>query len=462
MKKVKVCNAESPTTRFVARATAFMGPLKMDEVRIIKMNPNDLGSSCFEAAERQTSIPRMMKWLELGASADNEDALLLLITLCFVYGEEYVQDMAAVWARSMGVRDLFEGTYVIDPSGSRALRHFQRTLFSGSLSKNKDSALYRSFFRSSMREVHLLPLISKYLKIENIPVPPPIHPLSSLYSLRRLPCYIFQDTSSKSNLYIALSFNNQFLCFLHLLFSHLPSLTSLSFGSHMESVDRFSEIDLSYFEQVDVSKLKSLSFGNLKIKSLSPLSLCDFSSLEKLELGCANQQISELHSLEGLSDRNTPNLRSVDIRCRDLVDIYDLIQCDLTLLNEIRFSGCTSLSDLSPLSDCLLPSLKSFFLHDTNVSDISPLADIEGFSPERLCLTKSPIEDISPLQRIDLSELTLAIYLNETRITDISPLENIPFNTVVEITRTPASDEMEKRKMNSPQVIGKSSVIWRW
>ena len=365
-----------------------------------------------------------MKWLKLSAEEGYEQGVLAYASLLYGFKPDiqYKGDEAAWWVK--GKREwLLKKVGSFDSDGSRAHRHLTRTLLSGSLSKNQDSVLYRSFFSSSMREIHLLPLISKYLvedkrgeerekkkeeekerKREEKRVHPPTVTSICIYDPVDISSIIFSPSSSLiTSLSISMKYDNQFLCFLPLLSSLLPNLNKLTVhGSG--GVEGRLQIDLSLLQQVDTSTLQQLSVLHCSYNSLSPLSLCNLSSLHTLSL-IYFPRGEGLHPLNGLSSDITRSLRKIEVRYADITDLSPLSDCDLSSLEELDLSHNPSLSSLSALRGSDLSSLKSLQLGYTDISDLSPLCECKGLVLEELDFVQSQVKDLSPLSLLDLSHL---------------------------------------------------------
>ena len=373
---------------------------------------------------------------------------------------EYMVDEAAFWILRGKDEELEGKVGDFDSDGHRARRHLTRLLLSGSLSKNQDSVLYRSFFRSSMREVHLLPLISKYIVEEKREEKTEEESLSWYIPVKSL-CdilqIIFHDCSSVFSLRLTLSSNNQFLCFLPLLLSHLPNIRELRFQSFSGSG---YNIDFSLMQQTDISKLEGICLEKCSFDSLSPLSLCDLSSLHVLGVDyypC----VEENSPLNGLSSDITRFLRKYFVTHCDLKDLSPLSDCDLSSLEELDLSDNQYLSDLSPLRYSDFSCLKSLNLSRTNISDFSPLSTCKGLAPEELDFHSTSIEDLSPLSDLNLFRLRKAVDLSYTKVSDLSPLMNVSNDfVVVDIRNTPAAKRLAEQGLTSPHTIGKVKVWW--
>jgi len=513
-------DSSSRVDSMIENAVSLMGPLEQWEREELEKCSIDFGRSCYDIANmKQTSNPRIMKWLKMSAEEGYKKGMLVYSGLLHGLNPDlkYKRDEAAWWVKRVKDEKLVKQVGSFDSDGSRGRRHVVRTLLSGSLSKNQDLVIYRSFFRSGLREVHLLPLISKYLveekrekserrEVANVTVKAEFLEVKSLLDISSI---VFSPSSSSSftSLTINMKYDNQFLCFLPLLFSLLPNLKAL----FLDGCGYQPHIDFSFFQQVNTSKLEILVISYCSFDSLSPLSLCDLSSLHSLRIESVPER-DGLQPLNGLSSDITRSLKELKAYRTDLKDLSPLSDCDLSSLEELHLSFNVSLSDLSPLrgsdlsslqslnlwknnisdlsplSDCDLSSLeclrlahnrslsdlsplrgsdlsslKSLNLDVSNISDLSPLCECKGLALEDLSLFGTPIEDLSPLSLLDLSRLREPIGLNSTEVSDLSPLENISYDGVeVNICDTPAKKRMEEKGLRSPQTIGKVKVMWRW
>jgi len=456
------------TSTFVETAISVMGPLEDWERKKLVNSSKNLGETCLIIADREhelSSIPRTMKWLKMSGDEGCPEGEM---TYAFLLnglnpGLQYKGDEAAWRFQNIKSHWFLEKVGSFDSDGSRVQRHVVRTLLCGSLSKNQDSALHRSFFRSSMREVHLLPLISKYLIEEKR-----VEVLYGKFSDRRaiisslacLPQTVLSSTSSSTTfVHFHMKYDNQFLRFLPLLLSPLPNVKRIQFdGGKYDS----PYIDLSLLQRADTSKLEILHITSCTYDSLSPLSLCDLSSLHTLTIEWFPKRDGN-HPLNGISSEITRSLKKLQLQISSArtIDISPLSGCDLSSLEELDFSTNFHISDLSLLRGADLSSLKSLNLQYNSVSDLSPLCECKGLALEKLNLQKTYVEDISPLSLLDLSRLKEPVVLLSSKVFDLSPLENISYDGVeVDITFTPAAKKMKEEGLKSPQTIGKVKVTW--
>ena len=379
--------------------SSIVGPVEEFEEKMLADGSSDTDifyKSCLDIAGQQTSIPRAVKWLRVATEGRNRDAGVLLAALIHASNRdlEYKGDEAALLLR---LDERKKKIKIFDPTGSRAYRGLIRTLLSGSLSKNQDSVLYKSFFCSSMRETRLLPIISKYTikmvkegdNIENEHefsrpfsriLSNTTSYLSSTHihlSLLEIGYLLLEDPSHLSHVCVSINSTYKHISpfpSLSLLLSYLPPLRNIAItGNPHPSVGHRPEINLSVLNRVNTSKLKILELEECFINSLSPLSLFDLSSLTCLELGCELGSIRGLQSLEGLTSKETKALSILRIHCPDLVDISALSDCDLSFLEVLSFKFCSSHSDLSPLEHCDLSRLKEMVLTKSGVNNLSQL-----------------------------------------------------------------------------------------
>ena len=134
--------------------------------------------------------------------------------------------------------------------------------------------------------------------------------------------------------------------------------------------------------------------------------------------------------MDGLSSDITRFLHELSVSACNLQDLSPLSGCDHSLLEVLDLSSNLSLSDISPLRGPDLSSLKCLYISYTGVSDISPLCGCKGLSPEYVSSGFSAMEDLSPLSVIDVSSLKRAglkepIDVRHTKVSDLSPLDNI-------------------------------------
>ena len=495
--------------------------LEQWEREALEKGPDDFGRSCYNIADmKETTIPGTMKWLKMSAEQGFEKGILTYAGLLHGLNPDlqYKGDEAAWWVKRVKDEKLMEKVGSFDADGLRARRHLTRTLLSGSLSKNQDSVLYRSFFRSGLREVHLLPLITKYLVeeksikeewgVKGFSLPTWSASTQTLSALFDISSTVFSPSSAILGLFLNMEYHYLFVVILPHLLSLLPNLTALELYGTLETE---VHIDLSLFQQADTSKLETLNIYGCSFDSLSPLSLCDLSSLHSLIIKKFPQR-DGLHPLNGISSDITRSLKKLKVTFCNLKDISSLSDCDLSSLEDLNVGYNQSLTDISPLRGSNLSSLKSLSLRSTNISDLSPLSDcdlsslesinlstnqaLSSLSPLRgsdlsslknldfsgtnisdlspLCecskglilnelnLRDTPFEDLSLLSLFDLSRLEGPIRLRSTKVSDLSPLENISYDGVeVNIYDTPAMKKMEEKRLSSPQTIGKVTVMWK-
>ena len=402
-----------------------------------------------DMAEEQTSLSRSLLWLQVAFEAGDSYCKMIYLVISYHYYREKeiykADEMSMLWRR---IKETSELKYIFDfdSNGSRAYRCFIRTLLSGSFNRNQHSSLYTSFFQSKLCEVHLLPIVARYIVGEkanekgmkeernksnatSLPVSytfgGPYHKQDTLYLIRNLLLSDFSDITLldfNAGKYMNLSL------LLPLFLHQFPNVTTLKcVGPQLYSSDELVSIDLSLFKLVDMSKIEYLYIGRFKIQSLSPLSLSSLSlshvsSLRELHIGFSPSDpdtptplnVEGLVSLDGLNLIHTASLHLLSVTCPDLIDISSLSLCDLSSLHSLCFPSCSSLSDFSPLS------------------------------------------------RLTLSVSNVSINLDGTALSDISPFESLCHEgvVVVSVRDTPVSKRMKEEGLKSPHCIGKVQLIF--
>lgn len=406
---------------------------------------------CQLIAGRQTSPSRARMWLNLtekvfgnvrGDSVFMESALMYAMEGdC----EHKADEVAVKLTLAEGADDLsvpfVEYANRYDPECCRFRRWVVQTLLSGSLEKNKESSsLYTSFFHSSLREVHLLPFIATFLvgHKDTMSIDPATHrpKVAQIHSLLDISRLLLFDAPLGESLKLYPKYERHLVGFLPLLFSRLPSLKR--FSVRIPSMKRI-QVDLSFLNDVgvDVSGLLDLTLSDAVVSSLSPLSSCDLSSLERLTLF----SVRRLKSLEGLTDRNTARLRSLSVSSTEVVDISALAGCALSSLEVLNLGGCAYLSDISPLRNSTLSSLSEVYLDSVLVADLSPLCIHNLSSLTVLDLRSSAISDLSPLGNCSLSSL-VDMNLQNTDVASLAPLSRCDLSSLsnLNISYTSVSD----------------------
>ena len=436
--------------------SSIVGELEEREQLFLDESEIEIGRAPFKLAEMQRSTSRTLKWLRVGAEIGDKDAMASYAALLYGLNTdvELKGDEVAFWLSRL------KGFGAFDASGHRARRHLTRLLLSGSLSKNQDSVLYRSFFRSNTREVHLLPFISKYLvveKKEEEEVRVDESDTAGSGSLLDIPNIIFNDTSSINTFSMGLIQDNQYISFLPLHLSQLPNLKNLHIMSGYGIEAKY--FDLSQLQSANISHVDFLLFFNSYYDSLSPLSLCDL-SLKTLRI-ISFPGGKGLHPLNGISSDITRSLKELEVSGNDISDLSYLSGCDISSLEELHLSSNQSLSDISALRGSNMFSLNVLNLYNSNVSDLSPLCDCEGLSPRRIHLNSCPVEDVTPLSRLPYSGRACSLILKNSKVSDLSPLENISSEGVfVDAYQTPFAQRMNEEGFSSPLLIGKVTVNW--
>ena len=490
MKKTRLCPVASSCAGDLI-AKLVDGEVEEWESDILEAYGQRIDEACYRISGGQTSIIRARQWLRVGIEASGlKCAKSKLVAAALTYSGEHHLLYRRLEAASVlqSIRNSF--FYGYTPASSYfegvctsdvAVRKFLAiTLLCGSLTRNRGSALFRSFFRSRMREVQLLPIVAKYVPLTtNDTADPvegeeePIHndeeerepvvacgareSLESLLDLARL---LLLDTTQLQCLSVYLARDRHFVDLLSPLLLNSPSLERLQIQRYTGNIS--PTVSLGCFKNLEGCGIKSLIITGCILPSLSPLLQCTLGSLEELRVGDDQFVVGGLKNLKGLTSRNTKSLKKLYIRCADLEDISVLADCNLSSLQELSLFNC-ALSDISPLRSCDLSSLVIVNLSYSQVSDLSPLCECPGFKPTSLSFISCPVKRVSPFTLVNLSFLQTPISLRGSRVkfSHLSSLEKISSRgVVVDVTNTPASKKMTKRKLSSPQVFGKVTVKW--
>lgn len=295
---------------------------------------------------------------------------------------------------------------------SHSDRHLVRTLLSGHLSKNRTSALHRSFFKSPIREAQLLPTIVRYILSTKIEYSPNRYSryrdsTVDVESYDNISSFILSGgASSISSLTLHLRGDMQYLGILRYLSFNSSILHTLRIQHHnpysypvgmVVHPDLLPQIDLSFLRGMTTCNLKTLMFGDVYISSLSPLSQCYFDSLERLYLGIPpistddilygeysepgchpnynNLQVYSLTSLSGIGCYHF-SLKHIYISCPSLVDISALSELDASILEEVSFPYCRKIVDFSVFDELAVPQLSLLDLTGTGLSDLFDIAEM--------------------------------------------------------------------------------------
>jgi len=450
-----------------------MNPIEHEYAGI--MGSQELGSTCLVLAQREPCMSRLRAWLRLGSTFDSVAGYKCIMNESSIMFSSKDEGCRLRYKRCEAAAAIKRALYSL-PSPNQFMDTLQRmrgfnvddgavysfylqTLLCGSLDRNQTSSLYRCFFSSGLREVHLLPLIAGYLGEKNIngvnerevsyhDIEQYRNPQNTLDVCR---CLLeHEDSRGKVN---RLIFTSQFQ-YVPLYLSLYLSVTSLDY-SHRDTTTSY-HLDLSHLSYMDTSKLTSLVVSGCVVSSLSPLSQYDLSHLQRLFFFCT----SGVQNLIGLTTNNTASLKKLSITCPNLVDISVLKDCNLSSLEELKLGG--PLSDISCLKDLSFPMLRKCDLRRTKISDISVLSTWKGLSSIFFNLEGCPIEDITPLSLMCfLRSGSTRFSLQHTLVFDLSPLENLSHNgggkVDVYMGGTPAGQKMMDEGKKS-QTIGSVTV----
>ena len=330
-------------------AVSDMGEITTGEFRVLVddvKKSDDVGDVCYTVAECQRSIDRARQWLRLGSEKTAEwgeqakfcNAALMYATETLVYKKDE--------AMFMGRQSELMDDNLADPSGHRSVRFLVRTFLCGDLEKNRDSPIFRCFFRSVLSEAHLLPVVAKYLVPVEEKKEDPItcaksEELCRLWDICRL---LFLDLTPLEELDLNLdTINREFVSFaLPLLSNQCRPLKRIL----IDGDDRCL-FDLSFMSKIDTSKVECIRLNLVLFSSLTPLAQCDLSSLKEFHVSISKS----MSTLDPICDWADFAPTSLDLSYTPIEDISPLTKIDLSRLKFPIYLSGTFVSDLTPLEE---------------------------------------------------------------------------------------------------------------
>lgn len=352
----------------------------------------------------------------------------------------------------------------LDRDNSIARNHIIRIFASGdNENKNKTAPIYSSFYKSRLREINLLPIISNYLFTDNKRQDKTGY-LSEIILFRNifdLAEILFYIPEWVTTLLFEIHEN---ICLLPFVYSLFPNINHLELIEKPESKP-LNNID--FLQKINTSKLESLTICS--VLSLSSLLKCDLTSLTKITINgnCMKKSTNEIN----VKDCILPHLKTlelnecqVDTSCLDvsklekiisinsLDDLTFLANSDLSNLQMLNIEG-TKVTDISALHEANLKSLKELNLDYTSVSDLSVLCGCKNLKLSTLSLIGTLVEDLTFIYHLDISVLK-DFQLNKSKISaeSIASLEclyhnNAPHNSILEVNAysTPLSKQICRR-----------------
>ena len=371
---------------------------------------------------------------------------------------------------------------MMDPTGTRAYRSILRILLQGSFDRNRSTSIYRSFFQSNLREIHLLSLITNFLisppiKDKMTETSPPIEQ-DMIKTSRPIKQEIIENEVEEeyktevdipsSHVQVKISRLSDILSLLHPSYSSTVSLSititsPIGFNlssllplspcfpsiSHLCIRPRYdrgstSHDDFFFLSQFTSSGLRSLevdSFGqisffdlspflSIKAPSLSSLRFTNGGDLPRLDaISHLSHTLTDLYlncrllSLSPLSQSHFPLLETLVLRpISDTLQTLDgLTEQNTQSLKHLTIIMNEGKLDISSLSHLSLSNLSSLSLSLHNVSDLSPLLHCDFSLLEHLSISSMKVSDISPL--LSPPPLSLqSLILNDTHFSDLSLL----------------------------------------
>lgn len=416
----------------------------------------EFGEACCIAASKQQSFSHMLICLEHGKICSPPHGgikcgVLAAILRYHMLGEShykalecllYIRYVKLLSDRKRLPDDLdykVEGLYLYDAG---VLNSFiVQTLLRGSLKNNNSTALYRSFFRSGLREVHLLPVIAGYLdekkKSKSVITLGKGDLIMNVRSVSNLMSFLFLLLENDSNIcksILTLTIERQNSnIMLPVLFHMYSNLNSVNFDSF-----RSSSMDFSSLSKVDTSKITSISLnGPFRFPCLSSLSQCNLSQLGRLFVNGKG-----LKSFDGLTKNNTCSLKTFSVNCEDLVDISALSKCNFPCLDFFSINACSTVADvsLSPFAESPLESFS--YTRGRGLKSLDGLTRNSTCSLKNFSIDCEDLVDVSSLSVYDLSSLEFLRFSGCSSLSDISSLRNLSVPSLVHfnIDSTQVSD----------------------
>ena len=267
-----------------------IGEVELEPFKQVVEHSTCLSSGYLFWASQQKNLQDAHHFLLLAVAAGpneySERASLYEATLSYVMADtQYKRDEVLYRLRQMNIcgfgcrppygpfyRFTYDHAKYNYPEGCLSPSFYVKTLLCGSLNKNQDSVLHRSFFRSPMREVHLLPIIAAYLT-------PDLgkYLTAASFSSRRIRSIpqlcsgILEGVSTLHELEVELGgYDGSFGATLFpLFFSRIPYLETLVL--HCYGCMSGSMIDLSFLSYLDTSRLKEVRISLPVFDSHDPL-----------------------------------------------------------------------------------------------------------------------------------------------------------------------------------------------
>ena len=438
--------------------------LEHDSLSRYERGDINLGECCFEIGLKFLSMKNEQKsvsWLRRSAGERYREGEIALGGL-LLFGRtrrcKYERDEGILYLNNISERWRIvprdEGKLSLSLSLSSMRKIYTHTLLLGFLDKNKQTSLSRSFFKSSMTEVHLLSLISRYLPMgererekERVTTTSYFedlcarnqNTLTDVHSVVRL---LLQKPESLSlSLYVTPSSLSHSIS-PPLSFDLLPYFSLLS-PLHTSRIEHltlapwvFAPFNLSFLSEMQFPSLLSLSLYGHDIHpvdrfslSLSPLSSWKVPRLEKLDI-----RAYQLLSLSSIQNWGLENLTSLSLRLGSSLPLSSLSLCSfpslshLSLLHagESSYRNLKSWTNLDGFSNANMPRLISLSLSSPSLIDISSLSLCDLSRLRELEFSQCyELSDISPLGKCDLSSLS-SLSFSSSGILSLSPLSLCP------------------------------------
>lgn len=364
----------------------------------------------------------------IGLRESKNEALFHLRSVADLH-DSYANFPGAVWIKH-------------DPDGRRLRSHTFSDLLYGDLEVNRNTPIYRSFFKTPLREVNVFHLVGEYLNpfpegeeakkrdrdqiiefsLSGMSCGTPIYKAVFLESFSSSIISINGEEDPSRNIFLPLLPLND----MNTLVFACERSTDLSCLAEVPCL--FEEVYLEGNLLSDASHLGTLSLVNLReliifetrIRDLSFLSTLDMRSLEVVKV-----EFSPLDSISFLSSLpKGARLKALSFQSTNVKDLSPLRDIDLSELEELTLTF-TAVSDLSPLEGLNTSNLKYLRLMESEVSDVTSFSSMNLNSLIELDLSCTRVVNISPLVSCFVSGSLEKLGLQCTLVRDISVLEGV-------------------------------------
>lgn len=442
--------------------------------------------ACTILATEAGSLERAMEWLRAGAALQIEaegnveregDCCAALAGILSCSGKQFLLDEAAIflrfvkWKRKIWEPKAFfsqgDQEICVDLGQTAAQRCLVRTLLSGHLSKNSQTALHTHFFRSPMREARLLPIISGYIvkgkentgeekglekkrndkqkneaTISHKPLDPKNKGKVTKSPMKQ------QKIGAATNRKPLLKLRRKGGSKTKNCPKSKGTATTSPMKQQTEEKEREEKVLAKAIAIKEQKKKEEMKRGFSKVEqpvsglnNISKLLFLNRSQMKKLTLNCKSSNAPNfLHALLPLVCNGScvTDLKFVDWKDIDLSVLSRIDQ--QSNIESLEVCGSTDLKSLTSLSRCVLPSLKKIYIYNDRFAHAGSLKSLDGLTKENtqslahLEIHHNPVSDISALSACDLSSLQVLMIEDCKPLVDWSCLKQCQFSSLTKLS----------------------------